>query len=137
MLHPLDLSADRRRVLHLALAANAGLMAGELVAGLAFGSLTLIADSVHLLTDVSGLAMTILALRLLERPATRRHSFGLQRAEVLAAQANAVILLAAAAWVVYEGVLRLARPVRVSGLGLAVVGAVGLAVNLGSALLVR
>src|SRR5438132_735323 len=106
------LSARRsvqRRALWIALAANAGLLVGEMAAGVAFRSLALVADAVHLLTDVSGLAIALLALGLMERPATPRHSFGLERAEVLAAQANAVILLAASAWVFYEAGKRLAH----------------------------
>src|SRR5205085_4612452 len=105
----------------IALAANGLLLGVELTAGILFRSLTLLADAVHLLTDVSGLAIAILALRLMGRPATLRHSFGLQRGEVLAAQANALILLGASAWIFVEAAGRLANPVHVSGTGLLVV----------------
>jgi cobalt-zinc-cadmium efflux system protein len=119
--------------LWVGLFANAALMIGEGLAGLAFRSLALLADAVHLLTDVSGLAIAVLALRLIERPATPRHSFGLERAEVLAAQANGVILLGASAWVFYEAARRLAHPVHVAGGGVLAVAAAGLVVNVGSA----
>jgi cobalt-zinc-cadmium efflux system protein len=128
---------DQRLALWAALLANAALMVGELIGGLVFHSLALIADSVHLLTDVSGLAIGVLALALMRRPATSSHTFGFDRAEVLAAQANGVVLLAVSTWVIYEAVQRLAHPEHVAGAGLALVAGIGLAVNLGSAWLLR
>ena len=125
--------AEQRRALWIALAANAALMAGQTVAGLAFHSLTLLADAVHLVTDVSGLALALLAFRLSSLPATPRHSFGLQRAEVLAALANAVILFAAAVWIFVEAGRRLATPASVDGAGMVAVASVALVVNVGSA----
>jgi cobalt-zinc-cadmium efflux system protein len=122
-----------RRAIAVALMANAVLMVGEVVAAFAFHSLTLFADAVHLLTDVSGLGIALVAFRLMSRPPTGRHTFGLQRGEVLAAQANAFILLAGSAWVLYEAARRLANPPHVSGLGVLVVASAGLVVNLGSA----
>ena len=138
--HRHELSASHeaeRRSIGLALFANAALMVAEVAAAFAFHSLTLLADSVHLLTDVSGLAIALVAFRLMVRPPTGRHSFGLQRGEVLAAQANACVLLGASAWVLYEASVRLASPQRVSGLGVLLIGAAGLAVNLGSARILR
>jgi cobalt-zinc-cadmium efflux system protein len=99
--------------------------------------LTLLADAFHLLTDVSGLALAVLAVGLMTRPATTRLSYGLQRAEVLAAQGNAAILLAASAWVIFEAARRLVHPVPVSGAGVLLVGAAGLVVNLGSVVVLR
>ncbi len=131
-----DRTAQRRAV-WLALAANGGLMATELWAGLAFRSLALLADGVHLLTDVSGLAISVLAIRLARRPATARHTFGLERAEVLAAQVNGIVLLLASGWVVFEAVRRLGHPEQVSGAGLTAVAGIALVVNLGSAWLLR
>ena len=123
---------EQRRALWIALGANAILMTGQVVAGIAFHSLTLLADAVHLVTDVSGLALAILAFRLAGLPATPRHSFGLQRAEVLAALANAIVLFAAAVWIFVEAGRRLANPAPVDGLGMVVVASAGLVVNVGS-----
>jgi cobalt-zinc-cadmium efflux system protein len=128
-----DRRGDQRRILALVLSMNAALMAAEIAAGAMLRSLALLADAVHRLTDVSGLAIGLLALRLAERPATPRHSFGLQRAEVLAAQANAVILLGASGWVLYGAVRRLVHPVHVPGGGLMAVGSVGFVVSVASA----
>lgn len=126
-----------RRVLAAVLWANVLLMAGEALAGTTLHSLALVADAVHRLTDVSGLAIALVALRLMDSPATPRHTFGLQRAEVLAAQANGLILLVASGWVVYEAVLRIVHPVHVSGIGLLLVASLGLVVSAGSAWLLR
>src|SRR5260221_6854439 len=102
--------AIQRRALRGALLANAVLLLVELFGGLAFHSLALVADAAHLLSDVAGLGIALVAQRLLDRGATNRHSYGLQRAEVLGAQANGLILLAAAGWIVAEAVPRIGSP---------------------------
>ena len=133
----MDPRSKRRGALWIALAANAALMAAEIAGGFAFQSLALLTDAVHLLTDVSGLAIALLAIRLQARPITERHTFGLQRAEVLAAQANAFILIAVTILIAVEAARRLVTPVDVSGAGLAVVAAAGLVVNLSCARLLH
>jgi cobalt-zinc-cadmium efflux system protein len=128
--------ADRgvqARALQWALVANAVLLAAEVVGGLAFHSLALLADAAHLLSDVAALAVALVAHRLLARPATDRHSYGLQRAEVLAAQANGAALLAVSAWIVYVAVQRIGDAPNVDGGGLVAVALVGLVVNVVSA----
>lgn len=125
--------ARRRRALWIALVANASFAVVEVVGGVVFGSLALLADSAHMVTDVAALTVALGALRLADRPATARHSFGLQRAEVLGAQLNGLFLVAAAGWVFYEGIRRIGDPPEVSGVGLVVVAAGGLAVNVASA----
>jgi len=133
----MEARSKRRGALWAALAANAALMAAEIAGGFAFHSLSLLTDAVHLLTDVSGLAIALLAIGLQARPITERHTFGLQRAEVLAAQANAFILIAVTIAIAVEAAQRLVTPVDVSGAGLAIVAAAGLAVNLGCARLLH
>jgi cobalt-zinc-cadmium efflux system protein len=133
----MDARSKRRGALWIALAANAALMVAEIAGGFAFRSLALLTDAVHLLTDVSGLAIALLAIGLQSRPITERHTFGLQRAEVLAAQANAFILIAVTLLIAVEAVRRLVTPVDVSGAGLAIVAAAGLVVNLGCARLLN
>ena len=126
----------RRRALGWALAANATFLVVEAAAGLLFGSLALLADAAHMLSDVAALTITLVAERLVDRPATTRHSYGLQRAEVLGAQANGLLLVGAAAYVFIEGVQRLREPAAIEGGGLLIVALAGLAVNLGSAWLI-
>ena len=125
------------RALSWALGVNVGLLVVEALGGLVFHSLALLADAAHLVSDVAGLGIALLALRLTVRPVSTRHSFGLARAEVLAAQASVFLLMGAGGWILVESLGRIRDPVIVNGVGLAVVATVGLAVNLGSALLVR
>jgi len=127
--------ALQRRALWISLAANAVFMIVEVAGGFAFRSLALLADAAHMVSDVAGLGIALIAQRLLDRPATDRHSYGLQRAEVLGAQANGLTLLAVAGWIVFEAVHRIGKPVDVVGGGLLVVAGVGLVVNLASAVL--
>lgn len=135
--HAKPSGAAQRRVLWISLVANAAFMVVEIVGGLAFDSLALLADSAHMATDVVGLGIALTAQALSERPATGRHTYGLQRAEVLGAQANGLLFLVAAAWIIVEAVGRIGSPADVNGLGLLVVATAGLAVNLGSALVLR
>lgn len=129
--------AGQRLALRWALGLNATLLVAEVAGGVAFGSLALVADAAHLLSDVTGLAIALGALVLTARPVSSRHSFGLARAEVLAAQVNALLLLMAGGWILLEGLTRLRHPVPVDGAGLAWVATVGLLVNTGSALLIH
>src|SRR5947207_370978 len=110
-------------------------MVVEVAGGVAFRSLALVADAGHMLSDVAALGIALIAQRLVDRAATERHSYGWQRAEVLGAQANAVILLAVAGWVLVEAFRRIGEPADVVGGGLLVVASVGLVVNVGSVVL--
>jgi cobalt-zinc-cadmium efflux system protein len=125
----------QRRALWISLVANAGFMVAEVIGGLAFHSLALLADAAHMMSDVVGLGIALIAQHLLSRPATAKHSYGLQRAEVLGGQLNGMTLLLVAAWIVYEAIARLGAPADIEGGGMLVVAALGLAVNLGSAVL--
>jgi cobalt-zinc-cadmium efflux system protein len=127
----------QRRALGWALGLNGALLVIEVIGGIVFGSLALLADAAHLVSDVAGLAIALGAVILTARPVSTRHSFGFARAEVLAAQVSALLLLAAGAWILLESITRLADPVPVDGAGLAAVATIGLVINLGSALLVH
>lgn len=127
----------RRRALRVALGANAAFLVVEVVAGIATRSLALLADAAHMASDVVALLIALIAQHLLARPATGRHSYGLQRAEVLGAQANGIGLVAVAVWIVVEAVQRLDQPADVEGGGLLVVAVLGLFVNLGSLVVLR
>ena len=125
----------QRRVLWWVLAANGTFLVVEVIGGIAFSSLALLADAAHMATDVSGLAIALVAQSLLGRPSSRRHSYGLQRAEVLGAMANGILLVATAGWIIFEAVQRFGDEVEVEGGGLLVVATIGLVVNVVSALL--
>jgi cobalt-zinc-cadmium efflux system protein len=84
-------------------------------------------------SDVAALTVALVAQVLVGRPATTRHSYGLQRAEVLGAQANGLLLVAAAGWIVYAAIGRIGDPPDIPGGGLLAIAVVGLAVNIVSA----
>ena len=101
----------------------------EVVGGLLTGSLALLADAGHMLADVFGLSMSLAALRMAARPATPRRTFGFHRAEILAAVANAVLLLGIADFILYEAwSASSSRPS--TSLPMLLVAAGGLVVNL-------
>jgi Co/Zn/Cd efflux system component len=95
------------RRLGWALAITATFMAVELVGGLLSGSLALLADAAHMLTDAGALALAWFAARLTMRPANARRSYGYHRAQVLAAFVNALALFAIVGWILFEAVQRL------------------------------
>jgi cobalt-zinc-cadmium efflux system protein len=130
-----ELADRRRRALRIALAANAGFMLVEIAGGIAFGSLALLADATHMFADVAALAIALITLRLVDRPASVRHTFGLQRAEVLGAQVNGLLLLVTAGWILVEAWRRLGQPAQVDGGGLLLVATVGFAINVACAVL--
>lgn len=111
-------------------------MVVEGVAGVVFGSLALLADAAHMLSDGAAMAVALLAHSLSTRPSSSRHSFGLQRAEVLGAQANGILLVAAAGWILVEAARRLGDVPTVDGAGVVAVGTAGLAANLAAAAIV-
>jgi cobalt-zinc-cadmium efflux system protein len=121
--------SDRRR-LGWALAITAAVLLVEVVGTALTGSLALLADAGHLATDVLGLAVALIATVLAQRPPSQMRTYGLGRAEVLAAALNALILLVVAGVVAVEAVTRLSAPPAVPGIPLLVFGALGLIGNL-------
>jgi len=122
--------ADARR-LTVALALILGLMVAEVVVGVLAHSLALLSDAAHMLTDAGALALSLVALRLVARPAGSGNlTFGLKRAEILSAQANGFTLLVLAGLIVYGAIVRLVSPPHPGGLAMLVVALVGVVVNL-------
>ena len=102
----------------------------EVVGGFWTGSLALLADAGHMLTDVAGVGLALLAIWFAERPATPERTYGYYRFEILAALTNAIVLIGISLYILYEAYLRFFRPPEVeSGLMLGV-AAVGLVVNI-------
>ncbi len=112
-------------------------MVVEVVGGLAGGSLTLLADAGHMLTDLGALGLSLLAMRLAERPAEPERTFGWVRLEILAALVNGAALLAISGLIVFEAWRRFRSPVAVNGTVLVGIGALGVVVNLASASLLH
>lgn len=110
----------------------------EVVAAFATGSLALLSDAGHMLTDVLGIGMALAAIQLAARGSASPHrTFGLYRLEILAALANAVLLFGVAGWVLYEAVGRIGDPVEVASGPILVVALAGLAANVVAFALLR
>ena len=119
-----------RRLLAGALALILAFMAGELVAGILSGSLALLADAGHMISDAAALGFALVAATLAVRPAQGRWTYGFRRLEILAAQANGLALLLVGIWIVFGAIHRLVSPTDVQGGVVVVVALCGIAVNL-------
>jgi cobalt-zinc-cadmium efflux system protein len=124
---------ESRRALHWALALTATYTVVEVVGGLLTGSLALLADAAHMLSDNVSLGLALFALWLASKPTTHDKSFGYRRAEILAALANGVTLVALSIWIFVEAARRFSSPGEVLGGWMLGIAAIGLAVNLGAA----
>lgn len=113
-----------------ALLLTSGFLVIEALVGLFSGSLALLSDAGHMLTDAGALAVALVAQRIAERERTRLHTFGFRRAEILAALLNGVVLGVSAVWVVLEAVRRLSNPPQIAGGWMLVTAGLGLAINL-------
>ncbi len=118
------------RYLGIALALIVGFMAVEVIVAVAAGSLVLLADAGHMLTDAAAIGASLWAIRLAARPAVGVWTFGFKRAEILSAAGNGITLLVVAAVVCFEAIRRLIDPPPVGGAAVLVVALLGVAVNL-------
>ncbi len=119
-----------RRPLATALALILGLLAGEVVFGILAGSLALLADAGHMLTDAAALALAFGAATFAGRPARGRWTYGFRRLEILAAHVNGITLLVVGVVIVFMAIRRLLDPTEVRGGLVLVVALAGIAVNL-------
>jgi len=130
--HGVSPDADRTR-LAAALGLIVAFMVGEVVAGVLSGSLALLSDAAHMLTDAASIALALVAARLAARPPSAAFTFGLGRAEILSAQVNGAALLVLAGVIAVEAVQRLIDPPEVEGAVVVVVGLLGAVVNVAAA----
>lgn len=121
----------------LALAITASVMVVEAVGGWVSGSLALLADAVHMLTDAASLALALVALQVAQRPASALFSYGQGRYEVLAAFVNGLALLGLSGWIVVASVQRLLEPAPVLAGTMLVVAVLGFIANLAAFLVLR
>jgi cobalt-zinc-cadmium efflux system protein len=120
---------DSRRRLEVVLAINLVLLVAEAVGGFITGSLAVLADAGHVLSDVGAIVLALIAARLAARPASSRRTFGYQRSEVLAALANGLTLVAVSVFIGVEAIGRLSNPPGIEGGGVLALGIAGLLGN--------
>jgi cobalt-zinc-cadmium efflux system protein len=133
--HSLDARrGDSRRRIWLALGINLAMVVVEVVGGVLTGSLAVLADAGHLLSDVGAMALALFASGLAARPAAGQRTFGYQRTEVLAALVNGLLLVAVGLGVGIAALGRLGDPPTIDGAGVLALGAFGLAGNVAATL---
>jgi cobalt-zinc-cadmium efflux system protein len=137
MAHDHGEGASSRTRLAVALGISGVILLAEIGGAILTGSLALVVDAGHLLTDAGGLAVALLAATLVHRPPTSRRTWGFGRAEVLAATAQAAVLLAVGLFVLVEGIHRLIVPAPIAPAPLLVFGIIGLVGNLAALLVLR
>ena len=130
-------AAATTRALWTALALTAGFAVVEAVGGWYAGSLALISDAGHMVTDAASFVVALIAAAVARRPPSQRASYGHGRAEVLAAFVNALAMLVLVVWIAVEAARRLLAPAPVAGPVVMVVAAIGMAVNLVVAWMLR
>jgi cobalt-zinc-cadmium efflux system protein len=126
-----------RKRLQWSLALTSAYFVTEVVAGWLTGSLALLADAGHMLTDVAGLGLALFAIHMAERPATPERTYGYYRIEIPAALANAVVLIGISIWVLFEAYERFRHPQPVATGLMLVVAFLGLVVNAASIWILR
>lgn len=124
------LSLQRISRLKIVLVLTSSYLAAEVIGGLLTGSLALIADAGHMLTDAAGLGLALFAINFSRRPATPQRTYGFYRTEILASLTNSVILILISAYIIYEAYRRILEPPEIQSFSMTIVAAIGLAVNL-------
>jgi cobalt-zinc-cadmium efflux system protein len=132
-----DYRSVEQRKLKLTMAITGSVMIVEVIGGILTRSLALLSDAGHMFTHFFALGVSFAAIRIACTAPCHHRTFGFYRAEVLAALFNSLFLFAVTAYILYEGVKRLAHPEPVLGLQMLVVAVIGLAVNVASVLILR
>jgi cobalt-zinc-cadmium efflux system protein len=135
--HHANPGARYRRRLAIVFILAAGYMVAEFAGGLLSGSLALLADAGHMLADVGGIGLSLMAIWISSRPATMAKSYGYYRAEILAALLNGAILFGISGFILYEAIVRLQSPPEINSGLMMVVAAGGVVINLTGAFLLH
>ncbi|HIA52418.1 MAG TPA: cation transporter [Candidatus Melainabacteria bacterium] len=128
--HGQERSSKNKKSLSIVFAFTLTYLIAEVIGGIMTGSLALLADAGHMLTDVAGLGLAIFAIWFAEKPANASKTYGYYRVEILAAVANCIILLGISGYVLYEAYQRFLHPPQVQTTGMLIVAGIGLVVNI-------
>jgi cobalt-zinc-cadmium efflux system protein len=126
-------STKEKKALAIVLALTACFMVVEAASGFYTGSLALLSDAAHMLTDVFALSLAYFALWFASKPPTLSKTYGFYRGEILAAFLNGILLFVISGWIIYEAYERFRVPHPIKSLDMTIVAVIGLAINLGSA----
>lgn len=121
---------NNKQALKLVLSLTAAFFLVQILIGFKVGSLALISDAGHMLVDVAGLVMALLAISFSQRPATPKRTYGFYRAEILASLLNSLFLTILSIFILVEAIQRLFHPSEINGLPIIIVAAIGLGINL-------
>lgn len=127
--HKESAASKNKHRLAIVLGLTSVYLVAEVVGGVLTHSLALLADAGHMLTDVGGLALALVAIRFGEKPATPERTYGFYRVEILAALTNAVALIGISAYILFEAYQRIRHPPEISSGSMLAIAAVGLGVN--------
>lgn len=130
-------TASRKHVLAVVLLLTSVYFVVQIIIGAVIGSLALISDAGHMLIDVCGLVMALVAMSFSQRPATPNRTYGFYRAEILAPLLNSTFLILLSFYILYEAYQRILSPSAISGYSIILVASIGLGVNLISIVLLR
>lgn len=135
--HTHSAAGKNKRRLAMVLGLTTAYLIAEVVGGLLTHSLALLADAGHMLTDVAGLGLALMAIQFAERPATAKRTYGFYRVEILAALTNAVVLIGISIYILYEAYQRFRNPPEVQSGAMLAVATIGLVVNIAGIYLLR
>lgn len=135
--HARTVTSGNEKRIRFVLIFTAGYAAIQAVGGWYSGSLALIADSGHMVSDAAALLLALIAYRVARRPADTTRTYGFHRVRVLAALANGASLLLLVAWIVWEAIARINQPAEVLAGPMLIVAAIGLVVNIAGALILQ
>ena len=136
-IHTKTPASQNKRRLVLVFGLTAVYLVAEVIGGFLTHSLALLADAGHMLTDVAGLGLALLAITFAERPATPERTYGYYRVEILAALTNAIVLIGISFFILYEAYARFHNPPEVESRAMLLVAMIGLAVNIAGMFILR
>ena len=128
--HTVTAGAKNKNRLKIVLLLTGSYLVAEVVGGIMTKSLALLADAGHMLTDVGGLILALIAIKLAEKSPSPQKTYGYYRAEILAALTNAVVLIGISFYILYEAYQRFLNPPEVESSGMLIVAGIGLVINL-------
>jgi cobalt-zinc-cadmium efflux system protein len=123
-------TTQNQKYLLIALVLTSTFLVAEVIGALVTGSLALLSDAAHMLTDASALAIALAAVRIAKRAADARRTYGYHRFEILAAAFNAMMLFLVAIYILYEAYQRFKAPAEIQSTGMLVIAVMGLIINL-------